>query len=121
MVVFSVSVVANASGLRLRNLSMADLNPATWYSQVNRAGNLFYAHAEKFYYDLRIVYEIESRFRDAQVEPDHQQEEPGKSKVVPGSPASTTGVRHMKLAFERPNALESGIRESRGAQAYEMR
>jgi len=108
MVVFSLSLIINASGLRLRNLSFDDLNPATWYSQVNRAGHLFYAHAEKFYYDLRIIYEIESRFRDAQAERVGGQAQPGKSETAPGAPTSTSGVQHMKLAYERVNAREAG-------------
>jgi anti-sigma factor RsiW len=92
MVVFSASLIVNTSGLSLRNLSLEDLSPVAWYNQVNRAGHLFYAHAEKFYYDLRIVYEIESRFRNAQAELDGQQVQPEKSKPVSGSPASVTGV-----------------------------
>ncbi len=105
--VFSVSIIANAAGLRFQNLTMSDLNPATWYNQVNRAGHLFYAHAEKFYYDLRIVYEIESRFRDAQVQNGGQENQPGRTKTSPASPASTSRGRHMKLAFE--NTGHSGI------------
>ena len=108
MAVLSISVIVNASGVKLQKLSFEDLNPATWYNQVNRAGHLFYAHAEKFYYDLRIVYEIESRFRDAQVYRGHEQAPPEKPKTAPGSPASTSGVQHMKLAFEKLNAPRTG-------------
>jgi Putative zinc-finger len=107
MVVFSISVVVNASGLRLRNLSLEDLSPATWYNQANRAGHLIYAHAEKFYYDLRIVYEIESRFRDVRTEQDLPQAQPEKPKTAPERPASTTGAQHVTLAYEKLSAAES--------------
>jgi len=121
MMVFSASLIVNASGLSLRNLSLEDLSPVTWYNQVNRTGHLFYAHAEKFYYDLRIVYEIESRFRNTQVGLDRQQAQPGKPKPAPGSTANVTGVQPINLAFEKLETFQSGIRESQGVQANEMR
>jgi Putative zinc-finger len=108
MVVFSLSLIANASGIRLRSLSFDDLNPATWYSQANRAGHLFYAHAEKFYYDLRIIYEIESRFRDAEAERGGEQAQPGNPEAAPGPSTSTSGMQHMKLASVRLNPREAG-------------
>ena len=58
MAIFSLSVIVNAAGVDLRNLTVADLNPRTWFYQANRAGHRLYARAEKFYYDLRVVYEI---------------------------------------------------------------
>ncbi len=63
MAVFSFSIIVNAAGINLRNLTISDLNPRTWVKQANRTGHLLYARAEKFYYDLRVVYEIESRVR----------------------------------------------------------
>jgi hypothetical protein len=63
MAVFSCSIIINAAGVNLRHFTLADLNPRTWAYQANRTGHLLYARAEKFYYDLRVVYEIESRLR----------------------------------------------------------
>ena len=82
MAVFSFSIIINAAGLNLRDLRIEDLNPRTWVYQANRAGHLLYARAEKFYYDLRIVYEIESRFRQARP----QSEEPSKGTPQEGTP-----------------------------------
>jgi Putative zinc-finger len=72
MVVFSFSILINAAGLNLRDLTLADLNPKTWVYQAARQGHLLAARAEKFYYDLRVVYEIESRFRQLQSQPGSQ-------------------------------------------------
>jgi Putative zinc-finger len=63
MAVFSVSLIVSTAGINLQNLTLQDLNPRTWVYQANRTGHLLYARAEKFYYDLRVVYEIESRLR----------------------------------------------------------
>jgi hypothetical protein len=78
MAIFSFSIIVNAAGFDLRKLTLADLNPRTWFYEANRTGHLLYARVEKFYYDLRVVYEIESRFRQLRSEPGTQ--EPGAPK-----------------------------------------
>lgn len=83
MAIFSFSIIVNAAGLNLRKLTLADLNPRTWFNQANRTGHLMYARAEKFYYDLRVVYEIESRFRQLRSQPSEKQETP-KPETPPG-------------------------------------
>jgi len=63
MAVFSFSIIINAAGINLSHMTVADLNPRTWVLKADRSWNLFIARAEKFYYDLRVVVEIESRLR----------------------------------------------------------
>jgi hypothetical protein len=86
MAVFSFSIIVNAARINLRNLTLQDLNPRTWVYRADRAGHLLYARAEKFYYDLRVVYEIESRFRRFRSTPPPQEEEkePPKPESQPG-------------------------------------
>ena len=92
--VFSVSIIINAAGINLRQFTLADLNPRTWVHRADRTGHLLYARAEKFYYDLRVVYEIESRLRQL-----HQQsgqesqgssEQPGQQSKPDSSPGGST-------------------------------
>jgi hypothetical protein len=83
MAIFSFSIIVNAAGLDLRKLTLADLSPRTWFYEANRTGHLLYARAEKFYYDLRVVYEIESRFRQLRSRPGEQKEAP-KPETPPG-------------------------------------
>ncbi|MBZ5545414.1 MAG: zf-HC2 domain-containing protein [Acidobacteriia bacterium] len=83
MAIFSFSIIVNAAGLDLRKLTLADLNPRTWFYEANRTGHLLFARAEKFYYDLRVVYEIESRFRQLRSRPGEQKEQP-KPETPPG-------------------------------------
>jgi len=85
MTVFTFSIIVNAAGLNLRSLRFEDLNPRTWVGRANRQGHLMAARAEKFYYDLRVVYEIESRFRQLGGQPQGQEEEapkPAAQKAV---------------------------------------
>ena len=92
MAVFSFSVIINAAGVSLRRFTLADLNPRTWAYQANRTGHLLYARAEKFYYDLRVVYEIESRLRQLRQQSPSQgaSEEPGQESKPDASPGGST-------------------------------
>jgi hypothetical protein len=85
MAVFSFSIIVNAAGINLRHMTFADLNPRTWVFRANRAGHLFYARAEKYYYDLRVVYEIESRLRQLRAHPEEEQEAPKQEPPAGGS------------------------------------
>jgi hypothetical protein len=87
MTVFTFSIIVNAAGLNLKSLRFEDLNPRTWVGRANRQGHLLYARAEKFYYDLRVVYEIESRFRQLRGQPQNQEEETPKP-AAPGGGSS---------------------------------
>jgi hypothetical protein len=88
MTVFTFSIIINAAGLNLRSLRMEDLNPRTWVGRADRQGHLLYARAEKFYYDLRVVYEIESRFRQLSGQPQVQQEEETPQPATPAGGSS---------------------------------
>ncbi len=89
MTVFTFSILVNAAGLNLRTLRFEDLDPRTWYDRANRQGHLVLARAEKFYFDLRVVVEIESRFRQLGGQPEEEAPKPappagGSSQDAPG-------------------------------------
>ncbi len=88
MSVFTFSILVNAAGLNLRHLRFEDLNPRTWIDRASRQGHLVVAHAEKVIYDLRVVYEIESRFRQLSGQRQVQEEEAPK----PATPAGGTSM-----------------------------
>jgi hypothetical protein len=100
MAVFSFSIIINAAGISLRDVRVEDLNPRTWVYRANRAGHLLFARVEKFYYDLRVVYEIESRFRQLRSQPQEEKEAP---KLQPPSGGSTdrTPPGNPQLASSR--------------------
>jgi hypothetical protein len=100
MAVFSFSIIVNAAGLSLRGIRIEDLNPRTWVSRANRTGHLLYARAEKFYYDLRVVYEIESRFRQLRSQPQQEQEAP-KPETPPGGSTDRKHPVNPQLASTR--------------------
>lgn len=121
MAVFSISLLINIAGFNLRSLRPQDLNPSTWVYRVNRAGHLFYARAEKFYDDLRIVYEIESRFKNAESQPADQEEPGSKQNPSPGRPASTVAPGGRQMASVSAPVVEPSAQLEQGAQTHEMR
>jgi Putative zinc-finger len=121
MTVFSLSLIVNIAGLNLRRLNVQDLNPATWAYRANRAGHLLYARAEKFYDDLRIVYEIESRFRNDQSKSAEQEKKTGKPNSSPGNPASSSDSSVQQMASGTAGAAGQYAQLEPGVQTYEMR
>jgi hypothetical protein len=103
MTVFSLSVIANACGINLRHLKLEDLNPRTWAYQADRNGHLLLGRAEKYYYDLKVVYEIESRLRQLRAEPSAEPETP---KAPPGSSTGGAPSDELELAFA-PNSYDA--------------
>jgi hypothetical protein len=85
MTFFTLTIIVDAAGLNLRTLRFEDLNPRTWVEHANRQGHLMYARAEKFYYDLRVVYEIESRIRQLRGQPQVPEETPKPAAPAGGS------------------------------------
>jgi len=113
MAVFSFSFILNAAGVNLRHLTIEDLNPRTWVRRADRSGHLMYARAEKFCYDLRVVYEIESRLR--QLRPQSapapsDQEKPKQDAPGGGTSDGMSGAEQMaSLRYLMTNAaLQAG-------------
>ncbi len=98
MAVFSFSIIVNAAGINLRRVTAQDLNPLTWAYRAYRSGNLLYARVEKFYSDLRVVYEIESRFRKTPAEPQGDEKEAPKQESPPGGSTDRTPAGDQQLA-----------------------
>ena len=114
MAVVSLSIVVNAAGINLRHLTLASLNPRTWVYQADRNGHLLIGRAEKYYYDLKVVYEIESRLRQLHAQP-------GEPAPRPEGPSGGTTegapLEYSPLASVGWPAAPSGIGLSLPEQA----
>jgi Putative zinc-finger len=112
MAVFSVSMIVTTAGINLQNLTLQDLSPRTWFYQANRTGHLLYARAEKFYYDLRVVYEIESRLRQLRQQNGSPAPPPERESAPPeGAPGkSTDGASPARLQLaDAGNTWQLGL------------
>jgi len=76
MAFFSLTLLLNAAGLHLSSLRVSDLRPSAIQQNLSRTFDETSARAVKYYENIRLVYEIESRvreFRNAAREEDRQQ------------------------------------------------
>lgn len=121
MAVFSISLIINVAGLNLRRFNVQELNPSTWVYRANRAGHLLYARVEKFYDDLRIVYEIESRFRNVHSQPENQEKQTSKPEPSTGRPASNAELGNGQMACAILNGAELHAQLEQGVEPNEMR
>lgn len=64
MAFFSVTMLLNAAGLHVSSLRAADLRPSAIQENLTRTYNETTARAVKYYENIRLVYEIESRVRE---------------------------------------------------------
>jgi len=77
MAFFSATVLLNAAGLHLSSLRAADLRPSAIQENLARTYNETTARVVKYYENIRLVYEIESRvqeIRNATREEDRQEQ-----------------------------------------------
>ncbi|HXX21726.1 MAG TPA: zf-HC2 domain-containing protein [Terriglobia bacterium] len=104
MAVFSFSIIINAAGINLRHMTFEDLNPRTWFFRGKRAWYLNAARVEKFIYDAKVVYEIESRLRQLHSHSEEEQEAPKQEPPPGGSTNSAPAL--PALATNRPGVEE---------------
>lgn len=90
--------------------ALASVNPLEFYRQADRRAHLVYAHGVKFLSDLRIVYEIQSRFQ-----PETAGEQPSTT------PEKKTTDQLEQLFYDRlESQLEPAVSLVQGDQ-HEMR
>ncbi len=63
MALISFSIVFKAAGVDVSNLTLADLSPGQLYLQLDRSAHLVRTRVEKYYRNLRLVYEIQTQLQ----------------------------------------------------------
>ena len=81
-------VILTASGFSWRKPKLADLAPATIYRNANSAAQVAYGKSMKFFSDMRVVYEIQSRLSQDNERPLTRESAPPQSSPN-GQPGRT--------------------------------
>jgi len=100
-VVASLAIVLHAVGPSLRTVKAADLAPANVVRRADRGVHLSYARAARFVSDLRVVYEIQSRFA-SQPEP--------KTSPSPGPASNPATSEPRDKSRTPPDSTGGGTR-----------
>jgi hypothetical protein len=106
MAVFSLSFILFVAKANLRNLSVRELNPATWVEKANSRGHLLVARVEKFYYDLRFVYEVQSVLRELRQQPSSRPAKPGSRSGGTSRAQPFDGARLAVQKYSPASALK---------------
>jgi hypothetical protein len=88
MAFFSIALTLNLAGVKLSNVRMADLRPATIGSALSRQFYGAQGTVVKFYNNLRFVYQLESRMRELRRDVDTTPATPRQQKGAPAKPGA---------------------------------
>lgn len=90
MAFFSIALTLNLAGVRLTNLRLADLTPASLEMNLTRQFYGAKGSVVRYYDNLRLVYEVESRMRDLRRTEQMRQAAPERQ----AAPANPSGNGH---------------------------
>jgi Putative zinc-finger len=98
MAFFSIALTLNLTGVRLNQLKLSELSPSALASSLSHEFYTTSAHLTRYYSNLRIVYELESRVNEmrrdntapAQPQSQQQQQQP-QQQVKPEAKPSSGG------------------------------
>ena len=94
-VMATLVILLGASGFSWRKPKLADLSPTNVYLNADRAYHLGRARTVKYFSDLRVVYEIQSRLRQDQNELQSAPEETKPKSTPEKDPGKTDDHSHM--------------------------
>ncbi|HEX5484326.1 MAG TPA: zf-HC2 domain-containing protein [Terriglobia bacterium] len=116
MAVFSLSFLFYAANVNLQGLKLRELNPVTWVYRADSRGHLLVARAEKFYYDLRFVYEVQSLLRQMRQQPEGTPGSRQKPQAPDGGASGAQSPGAPQMALERRPALPPFERFQKGSR-----
>jgi hypothetical protein len=122
MAFFSIALTLNLTGVRLNQLKLSDLSPSALATSLSHQYYTTSAHLTRYYLNLRIVYELESRVNEmmpknnsapaAQPATQQQEQKPQQPQAKPSSggkpggsarkTGSDTPAEQRKSAYEAP-------------------
>jgi hypothetical protein len=119
MAFFSIALTLNLTGVRLNQLKLSDLRPSALAASVSHQYYTTSAHLTRYYLNLRIVYELESRVNEMMpksnsapaVQPATQQQQPQQQpeqKPQPKSSGKPGGSAHKAGGAAAPEQGQRG-------------
>jgi hypothetical protein len=98
MAFFSIALTLNLAGVKVTNLKLSDLTPASMEMNLTRQFYGAKGSLVRYYDNLRLVYEVESRMRDLRkAEEMRQQAQPEQKQNVPENPQGNSHKNGGKL------------------------
>jgi hypothetical protein len=108
MAFFSVALTLNLTGIRITDLRARDLRP----SNIKRSLSEANAHVVRYYDNLRVVYELESRVRDLQRSTDSEEVTPTPATPTDSTKPSTQQPSGDQQPSTQPDQQDRGKQPS---------
>jgi hypothetical protein len=121
MAFFSIALTLNLTGVRLNQLKLSDLSPSALATSLSHQYYTTSAHLVRYYSNLRIFYELESRVNEMRrddnnapaAQPKNQQQPPPQQKAKPQSSGKPGGSARQSgsdaPAEERQSGYEAPV------------
>jgi hypothetical protein len=110
MAFFSIALTLNLTGVRLNQLKLSDLSPSALAASVSHQYFTTSAHLTRYYLNLRIVYELESRVNEMRRDnnapaprPAVQQQQPQQQPKPQPQPSGKPGGAARKDGMASPD------------------
>lgn len=129
MAFFSIALTLNLTGVRLNQLKLSDLSPSALAASVSHQYYTTSAHLTRYYLNLRIVYELESRVNEmrrdnstpaaqpvTRQQPQQQKQEP-QAQPQPSSGGKPGGSARKAGSDTAPKQGQSGYQSGYQAPA----
>jgi hypothetical protein len=97
MAFFSIALTLNLAGVKLTNLRLSDLTPASMEMNLTRQFYGAKGSLVRYYDNLRLVYEVESKMHDLRKAEQMQQSRPQAQPQVPANPSGNGRKNGGKL------------------------
>lgn len=117
MAFFSLSLVLNLTGYRLRDLRYLDLRPSAIRSSASRSYYETEAKVVRYYENMRLVYELQTRVRDLRnaTQPEEQRPPqtapPRKDKTRDDNTSGQPEKRNQYYSAEQPAVLLAALKD----------
>lgn len=89
MTILSVSMLAQVFGLEVRQLRASDLEPARIWAGVEDGAHRQWSRAVKYYENIRVVYEIQSRLKEWADQEEQDRQSQQKDSAAPPQKTAT--------------------------------
>jgi hypothetical protein len=109
MAFFSIALTLNLAGVRLTHLKLSDLTPASMEMNLTRQFYGAKSSLVRYYDNLRLVYEVESKMRDLRRAEEMQQQKPQQQPQQQEVPANPSGNGHKNGGKLEPAIPEEGV------------
>ncbi|HEX6496304.1 MAG TPA: zf-HC2 domain-containing protein, partial [Acidobacteriaceae bacterium] len=140
MAFFSIALTLNLTGVRLNQLKLSDLSPSALATSVSHQFFTTSGHLMRYYSNLRIVYELESRVNEmrggnnnapaaqpASQQPQQQQSQPKQQQKPTGKPGgsarkssgSETPAEQGQRSYEPPIPVLAKLQQRHSEYKFE--